>query len=94
MKTKTIFNLNSFRKQAFYDDSRGYWNKQERACQNCYKKKSDEGLMPQEAWFACLKEYQTSSSKGDWALSYSSSDDKLDKTYFDAKTPAVKKMKK
>jgi len=90
---KTVFNLSKFRKQAFYEDDRGYWTKQERACQNCYKKKVDEGAQPQEAWYNCLEEYQSGNiDDAKWALSYSGADDKGPKPYFDAKTPAAQKL--
>lgn len=91
---KTTFNLNTFRKQAFYEDDRGYWVKQERACQNCYKKKVDEGLQPQQAWGNCLEEYQNTEDKAKWSLSYSATVDKGPKPYFDAKTPAAQKLTK
>jgi len=91
---KKVFNLSKYVKQAFYEDDRGYWTMQGRCWNNCYKKKSDEGKNPQEAWNACLEEYQGSENKGKWSLSYTSIDDKGPKPYFDAKTPAAQKLQK
>ena len=91
---KTVFNLSKFVKQAFYEDDRGYWTMQGRAWKNCYKKKSDEGMQPQEAWNSCLGEYQGFENKAKWSLSYTSIDDRGTKPYFNAKTPAVEKLLK
>ena len=91
---KTVFNLNKYIKQAFYEDGRGSLVTQSRAWKNCYKKKVDEGMAPQEAWDSCLKEYQVSSDKSKWSLNYSAADDKGPKPYFSAKTPATEKLLK
>ena len=89
---KKVFNLKHYIKKAFYEDVRGYWNSQTRAWMNCYKCKSDQGVAPQKAWDSCLGEYQTAMSKADWALSYTSDNDKIQKPYNDAKTPAAQKI--
>jgi len=88
---KTVFNLQTYFKKAFYEGDRGYWQRQGRAWANCYKLKSDQGMSPQEAWNSCLEEYNNVSAKGKWALNYSSDQDDKKKPYFDAKTPSLKK---
>jgi len=55
MKT---FNLRKQIKKAFYEDVRGYWNKQTRAWMNAYKEKRENGMGPHDAWTSCLEEYQ------------------------------------
>jgi hypothetical protein len=89
---KNVFNLKQYIKTAFYEDDRGYWNKQTRSWMNCYKCKSDEGIAPQKAWEQCLGEYQTSNDKAEWTLSYASDKEDAPKPYLDAKTPAAKKI--
>jgi hypothetical protein len=69
---KKSFNLKLFRKQAFYEDSRGYMSTFSRCWSNCYKKKMDSGMQPQKAWDSCLDEYQHSGKSGNWKLEYSS----------------------
>jgi len=91
---KKVFNLKQHIKTAFYEDDRGYWNKQTRSWQNCYKCKSDEGIAPQEAWNQCLGEYQQSNNKAEWVLSYTGSKDDEPKPYLDSKTPAAQKIVK
>ena len=70
MKT-TVFNLDKFRKQAYYEDAKGLMQNQSRSWMNCYKMKVDAGISPHEAITACMDEYQ-SRGKGDWALKYAS----------------------
>jgi len=70
---KKVFNLKQYVKKAFYDDSRGYWNSQTRAWQNCYKQKCNGKVGPQDAWNSCLEEYQKTENKGKWLLDYSGS---------------------
>ena len=69
---KRSFNLKKYIKKAFYDDDRGYWNKQTRAWMNCYKSNLDDGKSPHDAWNGCLESYQTANEKADWALKYAS----------------------
>jgi len=73
---KKTFNLKKHIKQAFYDDDRGYWNKQSRAWMNCYKAKLDAGQSPNDAWVGCKDEYQSANKKSDWALKYASNKNK------------------
>ena len=63
------FNLNQFRKQAFYDDGKGQVQRQTRAMMNCYKAKLASGMSAQKAWEGCLTEYNTG-DKADWATKY------------------------
>jgi hypothetical protein len=70
MKT-TVFNLNSFRKQAYYEDAKGLMQTQSRTWMNCYKIKVDSGINPQKAISSCMEEYQTLSN-GNWAFKYAS----------------------
>ena len=67
---KTSFNLQKFRKQAFYDDGRGLSQQMTRACMNCQKAKREKGMEAQEAWFQCLEEYNNQKN-GEWSLKYS-----------------------
>jgi len=88
------FNLKKYyTKTAFYEGSRGYWNALTRGFSNCYKRKSDEKLGPQDAWNSCLEEFQTSEAQAKWKESYSSDNDDAPVAYHDAKTPAVTKNK-
>ena len=89
-----VFNLKTFMKKAFYEDSRGYITQQSRAWGNCYKAKCNRGMQPQEAWESCKNEYQTSTQKADWALSYVSIDEAGPRPRQDAKTPSAKKILK
>lgn len=91
---KKVFNLRQYIKTAFYEDSRGYWSRQTRSWQNCYKCKSDKGIAPQKAWNECLSEYQGAIDKSEWALSYTADKEDGPKPYFDAKTPAAQKISK
>ena len=89
---KKAFNLKRHMKKAFYEDDRGYWTRETRSWQNCYKCKSDEGKAPQAAWDECLKEYQEANDKADWVLSYTGAKDGGTRPYFDSKTPAAQKI--
>ena len=90
---KSVFNLKTYFKKAFYEGAQGYWQRQSRAWANCYKLKSDKGMPPQKAWNSCMEEYNNLAGKGKWALNYCSDNDKAKKPYLDAKTPAVKNKK-
>ena len=68
MKT-TVFNLKSFRKQAYYEDAKGLMQTQSRSWMNCYKIKVSAGITPQKAINSCMEEYQTLSN-GNWAFKY------------------------
>ena len=70
MKTMT-FNLNSFRKKAYYEDAKGLMQGQSRAWMNCYKIKVSSGISPQEAINSCMEEYQDQ-SKSNWSVKYAS----------------------
>ena len=89
-----VFNLKTFMKKAFYEDGRGYILQQSRAWANCYKSKCNRGMNPQAAWEGCRDEFQKSTQKADWALSYVSQDDAEPKPRADAKTPAAQKILK
>lgn len=66
-----VFNLQKFYKKAYYDDVRGYWNRNSRAWPNCLKEKMDgKGKSKQDAYNECLKEFNTW-DKGKWLLTYS-----------------------
>jgi len=91
---KKVFNLKQYIKTAFYEDNRGYWNKQTRSWMNCDKCKSDDGKAPQEAWQECLGEYQKANDKAEWVLSYTGTTDGSPKKRLDAKTPAAQKISK
>jgi hypothetical protein len=91
---KTVFNLKKYIKTAFYEDDRGYWNKQTRSWMNCYKCKSDKGIAPQKAWDECLSEYQQANDKAEWVLSYTGVTDDIPKERPSAKTPAAQKILK
>ena len=69
MKT---FNLNKFRKKAFYEDGKGQVQRQTRAMMNCYKAKLASGMSAQESWAGCLEEYNIG-NKADWATKYAKS---------------------
>lgn len=88
---KKAFNLKRFVRTAFYDDNRGDMQGQTRCMQNCYKRKADKNMSPQEAWEECLKEYNSTKDKEKWILSYSGASDEADKPRSDSKTPFVKK---
>lgn len=90
---KKTFNLKKHIRTAFYDDDRGYWNRQTRAWQNCWKAKCDKGVDPQEAWNGCLEEYQKSENKKSWAIDMASAQGAV-KNPPDLKTPAAKKITK
>jgi len=87
---KKIFNLKSFRKNAFYEGGRGYAQGETRAKQICYKCKYDDGKSAQEAWNECNSEYNEASDKGDWVTKYSNFPSNEMRS--DAKTPAAQKM--
>jgi hypothetical protein len=70
MKT-TVFNLRSFKRQAYYEDAKGLIQPQSRGWMNCYKLKVSAGISPHEAIETCMEEYQTLSN-GDWAFKYAS----------------------
>jgi len=70
MKT-TTFNLNSFRKKAYYEDAKGLMQGQSRGWMNCYKSKVADGISPQEAINSCMKEYQDQ-TKSNWSEKYAS----------------------
>ena len=59
-----------FKKQAFYEGARGYFQAETRAKQICYKCKYEEGKSPQEAWDECNEEYNNADDKISWALKY------------------------
>ncbi len=86
------FNLKKCIKKAFYDDGRGYMVGQSRAWMNCYKQKCDQKKRPQEAWTACMEEYQKSANKGKWMLNYSGAKDEGAKPNLSAKTPAAQEI--
>ena len=87
------FNLKKFRKHAFYEGARGYWQAETKAKQICYKCKADDGKSPQEAWAECDKEYNTADNKGDWVLKYSNvPTGKKAVERLTSKTPAVQEM--
>lgn len=88
------FNLKQYIKKAFYDDSRGHMQTQSRAWMNCYKQQCDKKKGPQEAWNACMEEYQTSEDKGKWLTTYGADKEEGAKPYLDAKTPAAQKINK
>lgn len=71
MKTAT-FNLKSFRKKAYYEDSQALMKGQSRGWMNCYKTKVSNGMPAQEAIFSCMEEYQKS-NESDWSFKYASS---------------------
>jgi len=87
---KKSFNLNTFRKKAFYEGIQGYWNDQTKACQVCYKYKYDEGKTPQEAWQECIEEYNTAADKAEWLKKICGQ--QKDKNVQSAKTPAAQKI--
>ena len=87
-----IFNLKSFRKNAFYKGARGYAQAETRAKQICYKCKYDDNKSAQEAWDECNKEYNEAADKGIWVIKYSNFPSNEERA--DAKTPAVQKMGK
>ena len=84
------FNLKSFRKKAFYEGARGYWQAETRAKQVCYKCKADEGKTPQEAWDECDKEYNEADDKNAWVVAYSNFPSEEDR--LSAKTPAAQEI--
>jgi hypothetical protein len=63
------FNLDNFRKQAYYDDAKGLMQSESRAWMNCYKTKVSAGVSPQEAINSCMEEYQKKNSN-DWSMKY------------------------
>lgn len=65
------FNLNRFRKQAFYEGGKGQVTTQTRCMMNCYKVKREAGKSAQEAWQNCLDEYNEPKSNSKWAEKYS-----------------------
>lgn len=67
---KKAFNLKTFRKQAFYEGSKGQIHTQSRCMMNCYKIKMEKGSSAQEAWQSCVDEYNNA-KENDWALKYS-----------------------
>lgn len=67
----TTFNLDTFRKKAYYEDAKGLMQTQSRSWMNCYKMKVDAGITPQKAIDSCMSEYQTLDN-GDWAFKYAS----------------------
>lgn len=67
---KVTFNLSKFRKKAYYDDGKGLMQIKTRAMMNCYKSKCEKGMSPQEAFEACLEEYQDSGKSSSWAFKY------------------------
>jgi len=70
---KKVFNLKAFRKTAFYEDVRGYWNRNSRCWQNCLKFKTDgKDTNKQKAYNECSKEYNEW-PKDKWILTYSGS---------------------
>jgi hypothetical protein len=68
MKTHT-FNLNKFKKTAYYDDAKAIMQNQTRSMMNCYKAKLDSGMSANDALDSCLKEYQDSNSSK-WSFKY------------------------
>jgi len=70
MKT-TVFNLEKFRRMAYYEDAKALMTGQTRNWMNCYKVKVTAGIAPQKAFFSCLSEYQDLSD-GDWFFKYAS----------------------
>lgn len=69
---KLTFNLkkSGFVKKAFNDGAKPGMMKA-RQFMNCQKLKLDSGMQAQEAWESCLKEFQISKEKSDWAKKYS-----------------------
>jgi hypothetical protein len=87
------FNLKKFRKHAFYEGARGYFQGETKAKQICYKCKYDDGRSPQQAWKECAEEYNEAGDKGDWVLKYSNvPDGKKSAERLTSKTPAVQEM--
>jgi len=86
------FNLKAFRKKAFYEGARGYYQAETRAKQICYKCKSDDGKSAWDAWDECNSEYNEASDKGNWVTKYSNFPSNEERA--DAKTPAAQKMVK
>jgi len=87
------FNLNKFKKTAFYDDGRGSMLGLTRAFSNCYKEKVKK-MGPQEAWESCKDEFQNANSKDSkWAENHCSTKECDARPETDAKTPAAKKIK-
>ncbi|MFW5879490.1 MAG: hypothetical protein ACOCUV_01565 [bacterium] len=71
---KKVFNLKQFRKQAYYEDGRGYSQRNTRAWTNCIKSKMDgEGKSAQEAHNDCIKEYNEW-EKDKWLFEYTKCD--------------------
>ena len=69
---KTIkFNLDSFKRQAYYEDAKGLAQSESRAWMNCYKIKVSSGISPQKAIASCMEEYQNK-NKNDWSKKYAS----------------------
>jgi hypothetical protein len=72
---KTVFNLNSFRRKAYYEDAQALMRGQTRNWMDCYKSKVSSGMAPQKAICSCMEEYQTLSN-GDWSFKYASKQEK------------------
>ena len=75
---KKTFNLNSFRKKAYYEDAKGLMQGQSRSWMNCYKSKVAGGMAAQKAIESCMAEYQKTNSM-DWSLKHASTSDKKEK---------------
>ena len=70
MKTVT-FNLDKFRRQAYYEDAQALTKGQTRNWMNCYKSKVANGVAAQKAIESCMAEYQDLND-GDWSFKYDS----------------------
>lgn len=65
-----MFNLEKFKKQAFYDGSKALIHNQTRCMQNCFKTQMETLGSAQKAWETCKDEY-AKSNENDWSLKYS-----------------------